>query len=287
MKFKFIDDNKSHWRTQKMCQVLNVSESGYYSWRKRLMSKREKAEQELEIQVRKVFVKSRGTYGCRRIHEQLKRQGVVASEYRIAKIKQKKGIYARGRAKYKVTTDSRHNLPVAPNLWNQQFQAEKPNQIWVSDITYVNTDEGWLYLCIHMDLCDKIPVGYSFSDRIKKELVIESLRMALKGRLLSDGLICHSDRGSQYCSHEYQQILMDHQIRCSMSRKGNCYDNAPSESFHATIKKEYLHGRRFRTRQEAILGIFEYIEVFNLRERLHSSLGYMAPEEYHQKITAA
>lgn len=270
-----------------MCQVLKVSESGFYKWRGRGESIRAKAEVELLRDIKRIHKKSWESYGTRRIKEDLAREGKEVSEGRISRIKQKYGIYAKGKRKYTATTDSRHGLPVYENLLQQDFLATAPNRVWVSDITYIPTDEGWLYLATHIDLFDRKVVGMAMSDSLKRDIVIKSFYRAIADRKPSEGLICHSDRGVQYASEEYRELLRSYKIRGSMSRRGNCYDNAPAESFHATIKKELIYSERFRTRQEAATKIFEYIEVFYNRQRLHYALGYQTPHEYWQKFASA
>ena len=194
------------------------------------------------------------------------------------------GFYKR---KYTATTNSRHGLPIFENLLQQDFKVEVPNRVWVSDITYIATDEGWLYLATHIELCDRKVVGMAMSDNLKRDFVIKSLERAIADRKPAEGLICHSDRGVQYASEEYREMLRKYKIRGSMSRKGDCYDNAPAESFHATIKKELIYSERFKTRREAETKIFEYIEVFYNRQRLHSAIGYHTPHEYWEKFASA
>jgi transposase InsO family protein len=214
----------------------------------------------------------------------LAEHGVQVGVCRIRRIRKKLGIRCKQTKKYTVTTDSRHTLPVAANLLNQQFETATPNSVWVSDITYIPTDEGWLYLAGHKDLFNGEIVGYAMSERITKNLVSQSLFRAVAAQRPAEGLIHHSDRGSQYCSYEYQELLGQFEMKSSMSRKGNCYDNAPMESFWGTLKQELVHHRRYRTRQEAIQDITEYIEVFYNRERRQARLGFLSPAAYTQKF---
>lgn len=235
---------------------------------------------ELKQEITEIYQKSRRTYGSPRIHQKLLREGCAIGKKRVERLMQELGIQAVAKRKYKATTDSRHSQPVAENHLNRDFTPEKPNTSWVADITYIWTAEGWLYLATIMDLFSRKIIGWSLRDRLTKDLVIGALDMALKQRNLSFDLILHSDRGSQYASELYQLLLLKHGILCSMSGKGNCWDNAVMESFYRTLKVELIYQKTYQTRREAQRDIFEYIEVFYNRERLHSSLGYCSPEEY-------
>lgn len=230
---------------------------------------------------------SRGTYGSPRITRALKKKGIVCGKNRVARLMRDNGITGKTKRKYKATTNSKHNYPVAENLINQNFNIDRPNQIWVADITYIPTDEGWLYLAAIEDLFQRKIVGWAMNSTMTRQLTLDALRQAVKRYRPPAGLIHHSDRGSQYASHEYQQALRDYQFITSMSRKGNCYDNACMESFFGTLKLELIYGNRFKTRAEARQAVFEYIEVFYNRIRLHSSLGYMSPLEYEQAFKTA
>lgn len=269
-----------------MCCVLKVSRSGYYAWLGRPESKRTKENRRLLIRIKSVYKKSRKTYGSPRIREALKAEGETCSRKRVERLMADNKIRAQRRRKFVSTTDSKHNLPVAENILNREFAVEEPNRVWVSDITYVPTEEGWLYLAGVLDLGTKSMVGWSMSDSIDRTLVIDALKMAYGRRRPGKGLIHHSDRGSQYASAEYRNLLCEYGMQMSMSRKGNCWDNAPMESFFGTLKKELVHHRKYQTREEAKRDIFEYIEVFYNRERLHSSLGYLSPAEYENRIAA-
>lgn len=236
----------------------------------------------LKQKITEIYIGSRKTYGSPRIHQKLLREGYTIGKKRVEKLMQELGIQAIAKRKYKVTTDSRHSRPVAENHLNRQFTPEKPNTSWVADITYIWTREGWLYLATIMELYSRKIIGWALRKRLTRELVIAALDMALKQRNLSSGLILHSDRGSQYASRLYQLLLKKHGILCSMSGKGNCWDNAVMESFYHTLKVELIYQNHYQTRREAQRDIFEYIEVFYNRERLHSSLGYYSPEEYEK-----
>lgn len=263
-----------------MCRVLEVSRSGYYAWLKRSESSRASKNNILLKEIRRVFRESRKTYGSPRIAKKLHKDGIVCGKNRVARIMRKHGIIAKTKRKFKATTDSRHNFPVADNLLGQCFEAKRQNQVWVADITYIPTGEGWLYLAAIQDLYHRKIVGWAMDKTMTRQLVLTALRQAIGRERPPVDLIHHSDRGSQYASYEYQQALRDHRMVPSMSRKGNCYDNACAESFFATLKRELIYGQRFKTRAEARQAIFEYIEVFYNRIRLHSYLGYMSPVEY-------
>ena len=264
-----------------MCQVLQVSRSGYYSWRKRPKSDRQKANEKLLKEIKKVHRKSRELYGVRRITKQLNKKRKVKYGYnRIYRLMKENGVRSKRPRRFKATTNSKHNYPVAANLLNQNFKVNRPNQVWVTDITYIPTDEGWLYYAAIIDLCHRKVIGWSMGSTMTKELVINALEQAVRRAKPPKGVIHHSDRGSQYASHAYQALLKKYGFTVSMSRKGNCYDNACAESFFSTLKNELIYLTRFKTRKEARQAIFEYIEVFYNRVRLHSSLGYMSPCEY-------
>lgn len=267
-----------------MCKVLEVSRSGYYAWKNRPESNRSQVNKILLKNIRESHERSRGTYGSIRIREDLKRHGIVCSKNRVARLMKAHGIQSVIRKKYKATTNSRHNLPVAENLLNQNFKVDKPNKVWVTDITYIPTDEGWLYLSAIIDLCHKKVVGWSMDSTMTQELIKSSLQQAIKREKPAPGLIHHSDRGSQYASIAYQDLLKQQGFVVSMSRKGNCFDNAVAESFFGTLKTEMVYLTKYRTRKEARQAIFEYIEVFYNRMRLHSSLGYMSPLEYEASL---
>jgi putative transposase len=260
-----------------MSRVLEVSRSGYYQWVRGVPSARAREDERLKIEIRAAHQRTRETYGPRRLQPELAASGVQAGRDRIARLRRSMGLYCRQRRRFKVTTDSGHTMPVAPNLLNQEFQPTAPNQVWVSDLTYVATGEGWLYLAGIKDVFTCEIVGYAMGERMKPELTGRALFRAVQQHRPAPGIIHHSDRGSQYCSREYRKILRQFRFRVSMSRKGNCFDNAPMESFWGSLKTEMVHHRTFATRDEAVTAIREYIEVFYNRQRRHSRLGYNSP----------
>jgi putative transposase len=269
-----------------LSRVLEVSRSGYYVWLSRPPSKHAQDEGRLEIEIKAAHKRTRQTCGPERLQRDLAAHGVRVGICRIKRIRKKLGIRCKQVKKFKATTDSTHTLPVAPNLLEQQFEASAPNEIWVSDITYIPTDEGWLYCAAHKDLFNGEIVGYALGSRITTDLVRQSLLQAVAAKRPPRGLIHHSDRGIQYCAHEYQKLLVRLGTKPSMSRKGNCYDNAPMESFWGTLKNELVHHQRYATRAEAIREITEYIEVFYNRERRQKRLGYLSPAAYERKFYA-
>jgi len=266
-----------------MCQVLNVSRSGYYSWLNRTPSKRKLENEKLKIKIAEIYWQNRGTYGSPRIHKKLKKEGYHYNIKRIEKLMKELGLKARQKRKFKVTTDSNHNYPVKENLLKREFDVDTPNKAWVSDITYISTQEGWLYLTVIIDLYSRKVVGWSMNKRMTKQLVIDALIMAVKKRKPSKGLIFHSDRGSQYASHDFQNSLLRYGMKSSMSRKGDCWDNAVAESFFSSLKIELIYHNRYQYRSQARQDIFEYIEVFYNKDRLHSYLDYKSPEEYENE----
>ncbi|ACL75837.1 Integrase catalytic region [Ruminiclostridium cellulolyticum H10] len=270
-----------------MCRLLNISRSGYYAWVKRPESLRKKRNTELLEKIRRIHKVSRETYGSPRVTNALKNEGIKCGKNRIAKLMKENNIAAKTRKKFKATTNSNHNYPVADNILNQDFTAYKPNQIWVADITYIPTDEGWLYLAAIIDLYNRKVVGWAMDSTMTKQLCIDALKQAIGRQRHPKGVIHHSDRGVQYASKEYQKVLNSNGFTASMSRKGNCYDNACMESFFGTLKTELIYLTRFKTRAEARLAIFEYIEVFYNRIRLHSKLGYKSPVEFEKQNKAA
>jgi transposase InsO family protein len=266
-----------------MCRVLEVSRSGYYAWRKREPSERAKANAQLLAQIRQIHSESFETYGVPRIHAVLQSQEHFVSKKRVERIMRLHGIQGITPRRRRVkTTNSCHDFPIAANLLDRNFQADAPNQKWVSDISYVETDEGWLYVATVLDLFSRKAVGWAMDDTLETSLVTRALAMAIVQRQPPDGLLHHSDRGSQYASHAYQAVLKQHEMVPSMSRTGNCYDNAAMESFFGTLKSELIHRRRYRTKAEARNDIFRYLETFYNRRRLHSTLGYLSPDAYEQ-----
>lgn len=283
MIYAFIDDHKDEFRIVKMCSVLGVSKSGYYAWVKRPLSNQAKRRITLAKEIKQVHVESRGLYGSPKIHRQLKKKGIDASERTVQRIMKDEEIRSRTRKKFKATTNSDHEKPIYPNILNQDFTTTSPGEVWVSDITYVWTSEGWLYLASVMDLYSRKIIGFHMGSRLTKELVLTALERAMINQPPKEGLIHHSDRGSQYASHEYTNKLKEANIEISMSRKGNCYDNACIESFHSALKKELIYQQKYRTRDEAEMSIFEYLIGFYNSIRIHSSLDYLSPSEFEKQ----
>ncbi len=287
MKFKFIADHRGMFNVGRMCALLNVSRSGFYSWLTRPESRRSIGNRALEDKIRVLHAASHGIYGSPKIHRDLTDEGIRCGRNRVARIMREAGIRSRTKKKFKATTNSRHNLPVAPNLLNQEFTVDAPDRTWVGDITYIHTREGWLYLAVLIDLFNRKVVGWSASSRMTRQLTIDALQMALDHRRPAPGLIHHSDRGSQYASGDYQKLLTKHQMICSMSRKGNCHDNAVAESFFRLLKTEWVNHHRYLSRSEATSSLFYYIEIFYNRKRRHSVLDYATPQEYETFPLAA
>jgi len=267
-----------------MAKVLDVSVSGYYSWLTRKPSQSEQYNQLLSDKIGTLFFKHHRRYGSPRITKALNNDGLKVNKKRVARLMREQGWRAKASKRYKATTNSHHDLPVAPNLLKQNFTASAPNEKWASDITYIWTDEGWLYLAVILDLYSRKIIGWSQSNRMTRQLVIDALNMALWRRKMPEKVILHSDRGSQYCSADYQKLLKKYNLRCSMSKKGDCYDNSMLESWNHSLKVEAIHGEKFKTRDEAKAHIFEYIELYYNRIRLHSGLGYLTPEQFEQKV---
>jgi transposase InsO family protein len=281
-----MKEMRLNYPVQLLRRVLSVSAGGYYDWLGRSLSKWAREETRLEVEIRAADRRTRQVYGAEKLQHDLAEHGIQVGICRIKRIRKKLGLRCKQKRKFKATTNSRHNLPVAENILGQQFKVTAPNKVWVSDITYVPTDEGWLYVAAHKDLFTADIVGYAMGERLTKNLVSQSLFKAVAAKRPANGLIQHSDRGSQYCSHEYRDILERFGIQASMSRKGNCYDNAPMESFWGTLKQELVHHRRYRTRLEAIRDITEYIEIFYNRQRLQPGLGFLSPAVYEQRYYA-
>ena len=275
-----------HYPLPLVRQALRVSASGYYDWLARSLSKWAREEARLEVEIRAADKRTRQVYGAEKLQHDLVEHGIMVGICRIKRIRGKLGIRCKQKRKFKATTNSKHTLPVAENILGQQFRVTAPNKVWVSDITYVPTDEGWLYVAAHKDLFTSDIVGYAMGERLTRNLVSQSLFKAVAAKRPAEGLIHHSDRGSQYCSHEYRNLLERFGLKASMSRKGNCYDNAPMESFWGTLKQELVHHRRYRTRQEAIQDITEYIEIFYNRQRLQPGLGFLSPAVFEQRYYA-
>jgi len=287
MKFRFIHNHQKEWPVRLMCGVLGVSPAGYYAWRGRPESARAAANRKLLADVQRLHVQHQGRYGSPRIHAALRAEGRGVSRGRVERLMHQHGIRATAARRFRpITTDSRHGLPVAPNLLGQRFTAEAPNQIWLADLTYVPTGEGWLYLATVLDLATRRVVGWAMRDHLRTELVAAALVMAIQRQRPGPGLVHHSDRGSQYASSEYRLLLEKAGMKASMSRIGNCYDNAPMESFFHTLKVELVHQRRWITRGHARHDLFAYIEGYYNRQRMHSALGYLSPEQAEQKMAS-
>ncbi len=275
-----------HYPLPLVRRVLSVSASGYYAWLDRPLSKWAQEEARLEVEIRAAHRRTRQVYGAEKLQRDLAEHDIRVGICRIKRIRRKLGIRCKQKRKFKATTDSRHTLPVAENILGQQFTVTAPNKVWVSDIPYVPTDEGWLYVAGHKGLFTGNIVGYAMGERLTRNLVSQSLLRAVVAKRPPQGLIHHSDRGSQYCSHDFRSILKRYGLKASMSRKGNCFDNAPMESFWGTLKQELAHHRRYRTRREAIQDITEYIEIFYNRQRLQPRLGFLSPAVFEQRFYA-
>jgi putative transposase len=285
MSFRFIEDHRDAYPVRLMCAVLEVSPAGYYAWRERPESARATANATLLAEIRQVHRDSGQRYGSPRVHAVLRTQGRGASRGRIERLMRRYGVRAIMAPPRRVrTTDSRHNLPIAPNLIARDFTAATPNRVWLADITYIPTAEGWLYLAAIMDLCSRKIVGWAMRDHMRVELVSSALTMAIRQQRPGAGLIHHSDRGVQYASHQYRAALAAADITASMSRKADCFDNAPMESFFHTIKVELVHQQRWTTRDEARRDLFAYVEGYYNRQRIHSALGYLTPEQAEQRL---
>jgi putative transposase len=267
-----------------MCRALGVSRSGYYAWRSRRPSAADVRRAELTEEAKEIHAQMKGRYGSPRIHAELVARGHACCVNFVAKLMRHAGVAAKTKRKFRQTTDSNHALPVAENVLDRQFEPAEPNASWCADITYIPTREGWLYLAVVEDLFSRMVVGWSMAETMTSRLVVDALEMALARRSLegssSSGLVAHSDRGSQYAGEHYRRRLSEERITCSMSRRGDCWDNAPMESFFASLKKELVHHEDYATRAQAKASIFEYIEAFYNRVRRHSALGYVAPAEY-------
>lgn len=285
MRFQFIEDHRDEFPVTRLCQVLEVSPSGYYAWRNRPVSQREMANQQLLEKIKVVHTESHETYGSPRIYRELQADGVSCSENRVARLMREHDIRAKQVKRYKRTTRANDAHPVAPNLLDGDFTADRPDRRWVADISYIWTQEGWLYLAVILDLFSRRVVGWALRTRLTSSLVEDALKMAIQQRRPGSDLIHHSDRGSQYTSEAYQQLLKNNNIQVSMSGTGNCQaiaDDAAMESFFGTLKSEWVHHRRYQTRDEARTDIFFFIEVFYNRRRRHSTLGYLSPEAFEQ-----
>jgi transposase InsO family protein len=291
MKFAFIAAEKATFPVTALCAVLGVTRSGFYAWRTRPAARRTADDQRLAVEIAAIHAATRRRYGSPRIHAELRERGRAVGRHRVARLMRVHGLRARPCRRFRTTTDARHELPVAPNVLAQRFAAAAPNAVWVTDITYLWTGEGWLYLVVILDLFSRRIVGWATSARIDRQLALNALDMALARRRPPRGLLHHSDRGSQYASTAYRRRLTAHGIVCSMSRRGNCWDNAVAESFFGTLKCELVYETEWRTRADARRDVFEYVEVFYNGQRRHSALGYLSPvafeRRYEQESMAA
>ena len=286
MKFRFVQEHRETFRVGKMCEVLEVSRSGFYAWLKRQPSRRLVEDEQIAEQVRQVHREFRGIYGSPRVYRELRRRGEPWGRHRVARIMREEGLRARCMKQFHWISTTRSEYPAAPDLLKRQFQAPRRDRIWVGDITQIRTGEGWLYLAMLMDLYSRRIVGWATSYSPRQEIALEALSMALQQRRPRPGLVHHTDRGGQYSSAAYQDLLDEYGVLCSMSRPGQCLDNAAAESFFHTLKTEWIYHAHYKTRREARLAIFEYIEAFYNTTRMHSSLDYRSPEEY-EKLSAA
>lgn len=283
MKYEFMQEHRDRFRLKSMCKVLKVSRSGYYVWRKRMPSKRVIANNKLLGSILDIYKKRRKVYGSPRITDELNECGIRCGKNRIARIMKENGIQAYVRKKFRRMNESQHSYPASPNLLINDKESDR---VWVSDITFIHTREGWMYVSAIMDVQTRKIIGLSMKNRLTQDLTIDALMQAVKRVRPGKGFIHHSDRGKQYASYAYQKLLKTYGIQSSMSRSGNCYDNAYIESFWGTLKKELVYGEKYLTRRDARLSIFEYIEAFYNRIRKHSSLGYKSPEQYGKLLKA-
>lgn len=289
MKYAWIVRHKSQWPVSVQCEVLEVSPSGYHEHFARRATPHQRkhvSNDALLVHIKTIHAQSKGEYGWPRVWKELIVRGIPVGKERVRKLMKLHGIKARSKRKFKATTDSNHNLPIAPNLLDRQFAVGQPDRVWSSDITYLATDEGWLYLAVVIDLFSRQVVGWSMKPHMKTDLVTDALRMAWFRRHPEAGLVFHSDRGSQYCSHEFRAALSGYGMQSSMSRKGNCWDNAPTESLWGSLKVARIHGRRFETRRQAMDEVIDWLAFYNHR-RLHSTLGYVSPMKFEENWLAS
>ena len=283
MRFRFIATEKAVFPVRVLCRTLQVSRAGFYAWQRRTPAARTRVDDRLGLEIAAIHAESRRCYGSPRIHAELRDRGQRTSRKRVARLMRTHGLAGKRRRRFRVTTHSQHPRPVAPNHLARQFERTAPDQAWVTDITYIWTGEGWLYLAVILDLHSRCAVGWAMAARITDDLTRAALTMALQRRRPPQGLLHHSDRGSQYASRDYQQVLASHGIVCSMSRRGNCWDNAVAESFFATLKVELVADAAWLTRAAAQADLVEYLEVFYNGRRRHSALGYLSPRVFEQR----
>jgi putative transposase len=284
VKFAFIATEKASFPIAVLCKILGVSRSGFYEWAGREPALRTIEDAQLKLRIAATYARNDGRYGSPRIQRELRAEGFAVGRKRVARLMLALGLKSRRKRRFRATTDSNHALPVADNLLDRQFKVDAPNVAWVTDITYVWTSEGWLYLAAILDLFSRRIVGFAMSERIDRHLALNALYMALGRRVPNVGLVHHSDRGSQYASADYQSVLKEHGVVCSMSRKGDCWDNAVAESFFATLKTELVYLTKFKTREEAKRAIFDFIETFYNHRRRHSTLDYVSPVEFENQF---
>lgn len=284
MKFRFVHEHRETFRVGVMCEVLKVSRSGYYAWCDRPRSDREQANRTLRATIERIHAESRGTYGSPRVYAALRREGIACGRHRVARLMRDEGIRSKTKRRFRSIATKRSEMPSAPNVLARSFSAPARNHAWAADITIVRTSEGWLHLAVVLDLFSRRIVGWATSERVHQTLALEALTRAIARRQPEPGLIHHSDRGGQYASAAYQDLLDRHGLVASMSRPANCLDNAVAESFFHTLKTELVYQQHYRTREQARLAIFEYIESFYNRTRLHSTLDYRSPEEYERSV---
>ena len=287
MRFQFIADHQREFPVKRMCHILQVTRSGYYAWQQRVPSATAERQTQLTERIRLVHQRSRAVYGSPRVHRDLLAEDVRCAKNTVAKLMREAGLRSKRRQRFRVyTTDSRHPHPIASNRLNRAFCQPQPDQAWAADITYIRTAEGWLYLAVVIDLCSRKIVGWATSDSLAAELCVRALAMAVRERRPRQGVLHHSDRGVQYACDDYQGLLARHGLQPSMSRPGNCYDNAVTESFFGSLKTELVHHENYATREAARQSLFEYIEVFYNRRRRHSALDYVSPAEYEQQLAS-
>ena len=286
MKYAFIKENNRQYGVQKMCKVLKVSRSGYYGWKIRPVSKREFFDKYLVIEIRQIHIESKENYGTIKVWKALRVKNVSCGKHRVARLRKINGIESKRRRRFKVTTISKNTKWISPNRLNRSFQVARPNKVWVGDVTYIATRNGWLYLAILLDLYSRKVIGWSMSDRNNKELVLNALNMAIERRKPQSEVLHHTDRGSTYGSDDYRSKLISSGLVPSMSRKGNCYDNAVAESFFSTLKNELFFGQKFMSRNYARSEIFKFIEIFYNRQRLHQTLNYITPEMMELQVVS-
>lgn len=284
MKFSFIEAKRARWPVAAICRVLGVTRSGYYAWRRRPLGPRARESQRLLVAIQESWKRSGRNYGSPRVLQDLRAQGWRVGNRRVEQLMRNNGIQAKRKRRFRITTNSEHKRPVAPNVLDRQFDVKTPDTVWAGDITYIWTQQGWLYLAVILDLFSRRVIGWAMSNRINTQLALDAMNMALAQRQPGAGLLHHSDRGSQYAARRYGKLLDAHGVKPSMSRKGNCWDNSVVESFFGTLKNELVHHVVFPTRDAAKEAIFEFIEIYYNRYRRHSSLGYLSPIDYEHAI---